>query len=69
MNEAALLARPPRRRPSITMARSRRRSSASTSGIARARALTDEDRRVVAYHEAGHGARRAGAARRPAACT
>ena len=54
MNEAALLAAR-RRSPAITMAYLDEAIERAALGVGAGRAMTDEDRRLVAYHEAGHG--------------
>ena len=54
MNEAALLAAR-RELDDITMSVVEEALDRVTSGIAGGRVLTQEDRRAVAYHEAGHG--------------
>jgi len=53
MNEAALLSAR-RGRDEITMSALEEAVERSTMGISRASVLTDEERRTVAYHEAGH---------------
>ena len=53
LNEAALLGAR-RRRPEISMAELEEAVRRTTLGIGRAHVTTDEERRIVAYHEAGH---------------
>ena len=53
MNEAALLSAR-RGRAEISMAALESAVERSTMGIARTQVLTDDERRTVAYHEAGH---------------
>ena len=53
MNEAALLSAR-RQKPAISMAEVESAVERATVGIARAHVLTDEERRIIAYHEAGH---------------
>ena len=54
LNDAALLTTR-RRQPSITHRTIEESLERTGLGIASGRRLTDEDRRLVAYHEAGHG--------------
>ena len=53
MNEAALLSAR-RGRREISMSTVEEAVERTTMGISRAHVLTDEERRVIAYHEAGH---------------